>query len=81
MTTLAQYTGAVEALVVYDITKRETFVNAQELLKKVQDFGDSQVVISLVGNKCDLDHVRAVTKGEAKEFSGQSYLSQSDSLW
>ena len=66
----SQYRGAVGALIVYDITKRETFVNAQEWLKKAQDFGESQIVISLVGNKCDLKHVRAVTTEEAKEFAG-----------
>ena len=73
----SQYRGAVGALIVYDITKRETFFNAQEWLKKAQDFGESQIVISLVGNKCDLKHVRAVTTEEAKEFAGRSYLFQS----
>lgn len=70
----SQYRGAVGALLVYDITKRETFINTREWLKKAQEFGDSQIVVSLVGNKCDLDHNRAVTTEEAKEFAGRSYL-------
>jgi len=64
-----QYRGAVGALLVYDITKHQTFVNAREWLKKVQEFGDSKIVISLVGNKCDLEHIRAVTTEEAREFA------------
>jgi len=74
----SQYRGAVGALLVYDITKRESFVNAREWLKKAQEFGEPRIVISLVGNKCDLNHVRAVTTEEAKELAGQSYLYQSD---
>ncbi len=70
----SQYRGAVGALIVYDITKRETFVNAREWLRKAQDFGETQIVISLVGNKCDLNHVRAVTTEEAKEFAGGSHI-------
>ena len=71
----SQYRGTVGALIVYDITKRETFVNAQEWLKQAQDFGESQnIIISLVG---DLKHVRAITTEGAKEFAGWSYLYQS----
>jgi len=70
----SQYRGAVGALLVYDITKPETFVNIREWLRKAQDFGESQIVISLIGNKCDLKHIRAVTTEEAKEFSGRPYL-------
>ena len=73
----SQYRGAVGALLVYDITKRETFINTQEWLRKAQDFGENQIVISLVGNKCDPNHDRAVTTEEAKEFAGWSYLYQS----
>jgi len=70
----SQYRGAVGALLVYDITKPETFVNIREWLRKAQDFGESQIIISLIGNKCDLKHIRAVTTEEAKEFSGRSYI-------
>lgn len=76
----SQYRGAVGALLVYDITKRESFINIREWLKKAQDFGENQIVISLVGNKCDLNHARAVTTEEAKEFSGRSYLYQSGTV-
>ena len=77
----SQYRGAVGALLVYDITKRETFVNTREWLKKAQEFGESQIVISLVGNKCDLDHARAVTTEEAREFAGRSHAYHRDSPW
>ena len=71
------YRGAVGPLLVYDITKRETFVSTREWPRKAQDFGENQFVISLVGNKCDPNHDRAVTTKGAKKFAGWSYLYQS----
>lgn len=69
-----QYRGAVGALLVYDITKRQTFINAKEWLRKVHEFGDSQIIVSLVGNKSDLNHLRAVTTEEATAFAVENKL-------
>ena len=49
----------------YDITKYETFVNAEKWLKELREHGDSKMVIMLVGNKSDLKHLRAVPTEEA----------------
>ena len=54
----------------YDITKYETFVNAEKWLKELREHGDSKMVIMLVGNKSDLKHLRAVPTDEAKSFAG-----------
>jgi Ras-related protein Rab-11A len=63
------YRGAVGALVVYDISKRDSFDNTLRWLKELRDHADSNIVIMLVGNKCDLKHLRAVPTDEAANFA------------
>lgn len=53
------------ALLVFDITKYESFVNAEKWLKELREHGDTKMVIMLVGNKSDLKHLRAVPTEEA----------------
>ncbi|KAK4521399.1 uncharacterized protein ATC70_012014 [Mucor velutinosus] len=61
----AYYRGAVGALVVYDITRRNSFQNVSHWLKELRDHADSNIVIMLVGNKVDLSETsRAVTTEE-----------------
>ncbi|KAG8946484.1 Ras- protein Rab-11A [Tulasnella sp. 424] len=73
--TSAYYRGAVGALLVYDIAKYATYVNATRWLKELRDHADPNIVIMLVGNKSDLEHLRAVPSEEAKAFSAENGLS------
>ena len=63
------------ALVVYDIAKHMTYENVERWLKELKDHADTNIVIMLVGNKCDLRHLRAVPTDEARQFGGNSCLS------
>ena len=65
------YRGAVGALLVYDISKQATYANVNRWLKELRDHADSNIVITLVGNKSDLKHLRAVSTDEAKQYSGK----------
>ena len=65
------YRGAVGALLVYDIAKHLTYENIERWLKELRDHADSNIVIMVVGNKCDLRHLRAVPTDEAKAYSGE----------
>ena len=65
------YRGAVGALLVYDIAKHLTYENVERWLKELRDHADANIVIMLVGNKCDLRHLRAVPTEEAKVYAGQ----------
>lgn len=69
--TSAYYRGAVGALLVYDISKHQTYENVTRWLKELRDHADSNIVIMLVGNKSDLRHLRAVPTEEAKAFAGE----------
>lgn len=72
--TSAYYRGAVGALLVYDITKPQTFVNAERWLRELREHADDDIVIMLVGNKSDLKHVRAVGTEEAITFAEENGL-------
>lgn len=78
--TSAYYRGAVGALLVYDITKRQTFDNVQRWLRELRDHADSNIVIMMAGNKSDLSHLRAVSEDDGQalaEREGLSFLETS----
>lgn len=54
------YRGAAAAIVVYDITNKESFNGAKSWVKELQRRGDPNVVITLAGNKADLQNKRKV---------------------
>ena len=72
--TSAYYRGAVGALLVYDISKHQTYENVTRWLKELRDHADANIVIMLVGNKSDLRHLRAVPTEEAKAFASMCPL-------
>ena len=78
--TSAYYRGAVGALLVYDITKRQTFDNVHRWLRELRDHADSNIVIMMAGNKSDLNHLRAVSEEDGHalaEREGLSFLETS----
>lgn len=54
-------------IIVFDITKRNTFVSLQKWINEVRSYTANNVVCALVGNKCDLDEEREVSVEEAEE--------------
>jgi len=54
------YRGAAAAIVVYDITNRDTFQRAKQWVKELQRQGNPNIVIALSGNKSDLASKRKV---------------------
>lgn len=73
--TSAYYRGAVGALLVYDITKRQTFDNVQRWLRELRDHADSNIVILMAGNKSDLNHLRAVSEDDGQSLAEKEGLS------
>ncbi|KNA12126.1 hypothetical protein SOVF_128710 [Spinacia oleracea] len=72
--TSAYYRGAVGALLVYDITKRQTFEHIPRWLEELRGHADKNIVIMLIGNKTDLEDQRAVATEDAKEFAEKEGL-------
>ncbi|KAK6133254.1 hypothetical protein DH2020_033015 [Rehmannia glutinosa] len=67
--TSAYYRGAVGALLVYDISRRQTFESIGRWLNELQTHSDMNVVTILVGNKSDLKDGREVTTAEGKALA------------
>ncbi|KAI5062211.1 hypothetical protein GOP47_0023234 [Adiantum capillus-veneris] len=72
--TSAYYRGAVGAMLVYDITKRQTFDHIARWLEELRSHADNNIVIMLIGNKTDLGTLRAVPTEDAKEFAEKEGL-------
>ncbi|KAJ0961730.1 hypothetical protein J5N97_000049 [Dioscorea zingiberensis] len=72
--TSAYYRGAVGAMLVYDITKRQSFDHVARWLEELRGHADKNIVIMLIGNKSDLGTLRAVSTEDAKEFAQQENL-------
>ena len=67
--TSAYYRGALGAMLVYDITKRQSFDHVARWIEELRAHADSSIVIMLIGNKGDLVDRRVVPTEDAVEFA------------
>ncbi|GAA5808954.1 hypothetical protein MFLAVUS_002354 [Mucor flavus] len=67
------YRNALAAMVVFDVTKYSTFERAQHWVSELQRQANPQLLITLVGNKTDIEE-RQVTNQEAKDYATQTSL-------
>ncbi|CAI2733992.1 unnamed protein product [Schistosoma spindalis] len=72
--TRSYYRGAAGALLVYDVTRRDTFNHLASWLQDARQHASPNMVITLVGNKCDLDARREVKQEEAEAFARENNL-------
>ncbi|KAL8506250.1 hypothetical protein ACS0TY_017208 [Phlomoides rotata] len=72
--TRSYYRGAAGALLVYDITRRETFNHLASWLEDARQHANASMTIMLIGNKCDLAHRRAVSTEEGQQFAKENGL-------
>ena len=63
------YRGAQAAIVVYDVTSRDSFDGAKTWVNELRRKGDPGTVICLAGNKADLRERRKVDAEEAREYA------------
>jgi len=86
--TRSYFRGASGALLVFDITRRNTFNSATSWLHDLRQIAEEDIVVVLVGNKADLapastvsadnakPNQRQVTKEEAEEWCRQNKVMQ-----
>lgn len=72
--TRSYYRGAAGALLVYDITRRETFDHLSTWLDDARQHSSSNMVIMLIGNKSDIESRRDVSKEEGEAFAKENGL-------
>lgn len=72
--TKAYYRGALGAILLYDITDRETFENLRRWISEIRQHASEDIKIMLVGNKKDLENDRKVSVDEGKKFAKEHEL-------
>lgn len=68
------YKGAAGALVVYDITKQNSFDNVEKWLKELRDHGAEDMILMLIGNKSDLEKDRVVQQEDAGVYAEKEQM-------
>ncbi|XP_071720376.1 ras-related protein RABA5c-like [Rutidosis leptorrhynchoides] len=72
--TSAYYRGAVGALIVYDISRSTTFESVTRWLDELNTHSETTVARMLVGNKLDLENIRAVSVEDGKNLAEKNGL-------
>eukprot|EP01002_Notosolenus_urceolatus_P010189 NODE_3681_length_895_cov_11.940898_g3063_i0.p1 GENE.NODE_3681_length_895_cov_11.940898_g3063_i0~~NODE_3681_length_895_cov_11.940898_g3063_i0.p1 ORF type:complete len:208 (+),score=34.13 NODE_3681_length_895_cov_11.940898_g3063_i0:224-847(+) len=72
--TRSYYRGTHGALLVYDITRRDSFDHVASWLEEARTGSNISTTIMLVGNKCDLESKRQVSTEEAAAFARENGL-------
>ncbi|CAG9330568.1 unnamed protein product [Blepharisma stoltei] len=69
--TRSYYRGAVAALLLYDVTNRDSFTNIERWLAEAKTNANHDITVILVGNKVDLESNRAITAEEGEKFASE----------
>jgi len=72
--TRSYYRGAAGALLVYDVTRRDTFESLATWLEDARQHANPNITIMLIGNKSDLESRRVVSREEGQRFAQENGL-------
>ena len=61
-------------MVVYDITKEESFQHIESWLKDCKELAPDTVILVLIGNKSDLEDQRVITKERGEIFAKENNM-------
>jgi small GTP-binding protein len=78
--TQAYYRGAVGAMLLYDVTNRESFDNVKKWLKQIKENSHRNIAISLIATKIDRTKDRVISAAEGLTFAeenGMDYVETS----
>ncbi|KAG6515508.1 hypothetical protein ZIOFF_025932 [Zingiber officinale] len=67
------YRGASAAIIVYDISRMDSFERAKKWVQELQKQGNPDMVTALAGNKCDLEEKRKVPTEASSSIMLSSY--------
>lgn len=70
----AYYRGAAGAVLVYDVTREESFRDVEKWLQEAREHTDSCTIILLVGTECHRKHLRSVSTPDAEAFAAKNGL-------
>jgi len=61
--------GTPGILLVYDVTDRNSFNSVQNWVNQIQQSADAQVSRILIGNKCDMEDERQVSRQDGEQLA------------
>eukprot|EP01147_Barroeca_monosierra_P008036 gene8036-10067_t len=67
--TTAYYRGAMGIMIVYDITSAKSFENVKNWIKNIEENASEDVELMLLGNKCDMEDSRVVSKEQGEKLA------------
>ncbi|KAJ0056535.1 hypothetical protein NL108_010239, partial [Boleophthalmus pectinirostris] len=67
--TTAYYRGANGIMLVYDITNKKSFDSLQDWIRDMEQHASSDVERIILGNNCDLDDKRQVSKESGEKLA------------
>eukprot|EP00636_Phaeomonas_parva_P012025 CAMPEP_0118876434 /NCGR_PEP_ID=MMETSP1163-20130328/17132_1 /TAXON_ID=124430 /ORGANISM="Phaeomonas parva, Strain CCMP2877" /LENGTH=203 /DNA_ID=CAMNT_0006812043 /DNA_START=45 /DNA_END=656 /DNA_ORIENTATION=+ len=67
--TTSYFRGAQGILLVYDVTDRNSFNSVQNWVNQIQQSADAQVSRILIGNKCDMEEKREVSRQDGEQLA------------
>lgn len=67
--TTAYYRGAMGILLVYDITSEKSFDSIRNWIRNIEEHASSDVERMLIGNKCDMNDKRQVSKERGEKLA------------
>ncbi|XP_071787831.1 ras-related protein Rab-8A-like isoform X1 [Asterias amurensis] len=67
--TTAYYRGAMGIMLVYDITNQKSFENIRNWIRNIEEHASSDVEKMILGNKCDMEDRRVVTKDKGEQLA------------
>merc|ERR1712168_950603 len=65
----AYYRGAMGIMLVYDITSDKSFDNIKNWIRNIEEHASQDVEKMILGNKCDMNERREVTKERGEELA------------
>jgi Ras-related protein Rab-1A len=68
------YRGCVGIFICYDITDPESFAHVPNWITDAEKYGSVSKQLFLIGNKCDLEHMRKVSRTTAQDFADQNNM-------
>ena len=70
------YTAAAGVVIVYDITKRQSFTHVEKWLREAREKENADLVIMLLGNMHDQRDIREVSIVEGRTYAGENIHSR-----
>ena len=65
------YRGSDIAIIVYDITQKQSFISVKKWIKELKDNGPVNISFAIIGNKNDLENKRQVLTKDAKKYADE----------